>query len=112
MPSFLRSSLDTLSTKTPNLQWDYAGNYQLHDVQGYNTLNSITLDYDFFGDDYFEPYVINDSTIKLYHPDSVTTYEFSGGGYQHYLKSYNGLATRKRTKSSNPTTNVVRKKSK
>jgi hypothetical protein len=111
-PSFFRSSLDTPNTNIANLQWDYEGNYQVYDVQGDNTLKTITLDYDFFGDDYFELYVINDSTIELYHPDSATTYEFRGRGYQQYLKSYKGSETKKRTKSSNPTMNVVRKKSK
>ena len=72
-----------------------------------------TLDYDFFGDDYFELYVINDSTIELYHPDSGTTYEFRGRGYIEYFKSGKGYdESKKRSKSSNPTMNVERKKAK
>lgn len=110
LPSYFRSSLDAPNTRTVNLRWDYEGNYQVYDVQGDTTLKALTLDYDFFGDDYFELYVINDSTIELYHPDSETTYEFKGRGYQQYLKSGKVLELKKRTKSFNPTMNVVRKK--
>lgn len=109
-PNVFRSSLDDSNTLLANLYWDYEGNYQVYDVQGDNTLKTLTLDYGFLGDDYFELYVINDSTIELYHPDSGTTYEFAGRGYQQYLKSNKGVGTRKRTKSFNPTMNVVRKK--
>ncbi|MFC3972900.1 hypothetical protein [Maribacter confluentis] len=82
----------------------------VYDVQGDNTLKALTLDYDFFGDDYFELYVINDSTIELYHPSSGTTYEFSGRGYQQYLKTGKDIQTKKRTKTSNPIMKVERKK--
>lgn len=109
-PNFFRSSLDSPNTGVPNLQWDFEGDYQVYDVQGDATLKTLTLDYDFFGDDYFELYVINDSTIELYHPDSGTVYEFKGRGYQQYLKSGKGVESKKRTKSSNPIMNVVRKK--
>ena len=55
-------------------------------MEGDETLKTLTLDYDFFGDDYFELYVINDSTIELYHPSSETVYEFKGKGYNLFLK--------------------------
>lgn len=110
LPSFFRSSLDTPNTTMVNVQWDFEGNYQVYDVQGDNTLKTLTLDYDFFGDDYFELYVINDSTIELYHPNSGTTFEFEGRGYQEYLKSGKGLESKKRTKSSNPIMDIVPKK--
>ena len=110
LPSFFRSSLDMPGTSVANLKWDFEGNYEVYDVQGDNSLKALTLDYDFFSDDYFELYVINDSTIELYHPDSGTTYEFRGRGYQEYLKSAKGVESKKRIKSSNPTMNVKRKK--
>ena len=110
LPNFFRSSLDAPNAGLSNLQWDFEGDYQVYDVQGDATLKTLTLDYDFFGDDYFELYVINDSTIELYHPDSGTVYEFKGRGYQQYLKSGKGVESKKRTKSSNPIMNVVRKK--
>ena len=68
------------------------------------------MDYDFMGDDYFELYVINDTTIELYHPDSETVYEFRGRGYQQYLKSGKGTVDKKRIKTDNPTMNVKRKR--
>jgi hypothetical protein len=112
LPSFFRSSIDAPNTSISNLQWDFEGNYEVYNVQGDNSLKTLTLDYDFFGDDYFELYVINDSTIELYHPDSGTTYEFRGRGYQEYLKSGKSVESKKRIKSSNPTMNVERKKAK
>ncbi|MEH6619866.1 nicotinic acid mononucleotide adenyltransferase [Maribacter arcticus] len=110
LPNFFRSSLDSPNTSMANLQWDFEGEYEVYDIQGDNSLKALTLDYDFFGDDYFELYVINDSTIELYHPDSGTTYEFRGRGYQEYLKSGKGDGSKKRIKSSNPIMNVKRKK--
>ncbi|WP_405384630.1 nicotinic acid mononucleotide adenyltransferase [Maribacter sp. LLG6340-A2] len=110
LPDFFRSSLDVPNTRVSNLQWDYEGNYVVYDVQGDNSLKALTLDYDFFGDDYFELYVINDSTIELYHPTSGTTYEFRGRGYQQYLKTGKNTQVKKRIKTSNPTMQVERKK--
>ncbi|WP_300024022.1 nicotinic acid mononucleotide adenyltransferase [uncultured Maribacter sp.] len=112
LPSFFRSSVNAPNTNVSNLQWDFEGEYQVYNIQGDNTLKTLTLDYDFFGNDYFELYVINDNTIELYHPDSGTTYEFRGRGYQEYLKSAKGSERKKRVKSSNPTMKVERKKAK
>ncbi|MGC1514742.1 MAG: nicotinic acid mononucleotide adenyltransferase [Maribacter sp.] len=112
LPNFFRSSIDVQDTHPSSLQWDYEGTYQVYDVQGDASLKTLTLDYDFFGNDYFELYVINDSTIELYHPESGTTYEFKGRGYQQYLKSGKGSGTKKRMKSNNPSMNVTRKKAK
>lgn len=50
-------------------------------VTGDPYLKFLTLDYDFLGNEYFEMSVINDGTISLYHPNSETTYEFTGRGY-------------------------------
>ncbi|WP_116771368.1 nicotinic acid mononucleotide adenyltransferase [Maribacter litoralis] len=113
LPNYFRSSLDAPNTNVSNLRWDFEGDYQVYNVQGDNSLKTLTLDYDFFGNDYFELYVINDSTIELYHPDSGTTYEFKGRGYIEYLKSDSGYdESKKRSKTSNPTMNVERKKAK
>ncbi|WP_430428995.1 nicotinic acid mononucleotide adenyltransferase [Maribacter litoralis] len=113
LSNYFRSSLDAPNTNVSNLRWDFEGDYQVYNVQGDNSLKTLTLDYDFFGNDYFELYVINDSTIELYHPDSGTTYEFKGRGYIEYLKSDSGYdESKKRSKTSNPTMNVERKKAK
>ncbi|WP_425234935.1 nicotinic acid mononucleotide adenyltransferase [Ulvibacterium sp.] len=112
LPNFFRSSLDAVGTPVSNLQWDFEGDYQLYDVENDETLKTLTLAYDFMGNDYFELYVINDSTIELYHPDSGTIYEFRGRGYQQYLKSGKGSEAKKRTKTSNPVMKVKRKRNK
>ncbi len=110
LPEFFRSSIDDIGTPISNLQWDFEGDYQVYDVENDETLKTLTLAYDFMGNDYFELYVINDSTIELYHPDSGTIYEFRGRGYQQYLKSGKGSVAKKRTKTSNPIMKVERKR--
>jgi hypothetical protein len=68
---------------------------------------TLTLDYDYLGNDYFEIYVINDSTVELYHMFSGTIYEFTGREFQQYLKLGNETG-KKRVKTKNPVMNVVR----
>ena len=109
-PAFFRSSIDANGTPITNLQWDFEGDYQVYDIANDKTLKALTLDYDFMGDDYFELYIINDNTIELYHPDSETVYEFSGRGYQQYLKSSKGMEAKKRVKTLNTKMNVKRKR--
>lgn len=105
---YFRSSVDANNTPLVNLQWDYEGNYELFDTND-ETLKTLTLDYDYLGDDYFELYVIDDSTVELYHVGSETVYEFSGRGFIQYLKSKNDTA-KKRVKTSNKYMNVERKR--
>ena len=105
---FFQSSIDGPGTPITNLQWDYEGNYEVFDTND-ETLKTLTLDYDFLGNDYFELYVIDDSTIELYHVDSETVYEFTGRGFVLYLKAEDGLG-KKRTKSTNKKMNVERKR--
>jgi hypothetical protein len=50
-------------------------------------LKTLTLDYDFFDNEFFELSVINDGTIELFHADSGTTYEFEGQGYIPYYRT-------------------------
>lgn len=97
------SSQDEVGTNIDNLYWDYVGSYSVANVQGYDNLKILTLDYDSWGNEEFELTVINDSKISLYHIDSGTTYEFKGRGYIQYLKSSSSKETvsnegRKRTK--------------
>lgn len=107
-----RSSVDAPGTAIENLVWDYEGIYTVYDVPGDETLKTLTLDYDFLGDDYFELYVLNDATIELYHPDSGTIYEFGGRAYVQYLKSSTGknTQTRKRIKRTLPKMQVKRQR--
>ncbi len=104
-----RSSIDAPGIPLNSIQWDYEGNYQVYDVANDATLKTLTLDYDFLGNDYFELYVIDDGTIELYHVSSGTVYEFTGRGFQQYLKS--GKSTSKmRVKQKNPVMNVKRQR--
>ena len=105
---YFQSSVDAVGTALPNLVWDYEGDYEVFDTND-ELLKTLTLDYDYMGNDYFELYVINDSTIELYHVASETVYEFTGRGFVQYLKSGED-AGRKRTKSNNKTMNVDRKR--
>ncbi|MGZ0015509.1 nicotinic acid mononucleotide adenyltransferase [Yeosuana sp. AK3] len=87
--SEFRSSQDAPGTNVTNLYWDYTGIYGVGNISGNTYLKTLTLDYDFFNNEYFELTVINDGKIELYHPISETVYEFAGRGYIQYLKSAN-----------------------
>ncbi len=104
-----QSSVDPVGTPLPKLLWDYEGNYEVFDTND-ETLKTLTLDYDYLGNDYFELYVINDSTLELYHVDSGTVYEFSGRGFLQFLKEKENTVGRKRVKSNNKKMNVSRKR--
>nr|WP_298923878.1 nicotinic acid mononucleotide adenyltransferase [uncultured Allomuricauda sp.] len=107
--AFFRSSVDGIGTPIVNLVWDYEGDYEVFDVANDATLKTLTLDYDFLGNDYFELYVIDDSTIELYHVSSGTVYEFTGRGYKQYLKSSSNTG-KKRSKVKNSIMNVTRQR--
>ncbi|MGJ8665214.1 MAG: nicotinic acid mononucleotide adenyltransferase [Patiriisocius sp.] len=79
-----KSSQDQNGTNPNNIFYDYTGIYNVDDVTGNRYLKFLTLDYDFLGNEYFEMSVIDDRTISLYHPNSGTTYEFTGRGYIQY----------------------------
>ena len=104
--SEFRSSQDVSGTAVSNLFWDYTGVYGVGDVADNFYLKTLTLDYDFFNNEYFELSVINDSKIELYHPNSGTAYEFVGRGYIQFMKQ-----TNTKTKSS-ATTDKLRKERK
>lgn len=87
--SEFRSSQDGVGRNPNNLYWDYTGLYGVGNVTGNMYLKTLTLDYDFFDNEYFELSVINDGTIELFHPASQTVYEFKGRGYIQYLKEGN-----------------------
>ena len=106
---YFRSSVDAQGISLTNIQWDYEGDYEVYDVADDASLKTLTLDYDYLGNDYFELYVINDSTIELYHVSSGTVYEFKGRGYIQYLKSGDGTG-KKRSKTNNPVMDVVRQR--
>ncbi|MFD1615746.1 nicotinic acid mononucleotide adenyltransferase [Gelatiniphilus marinus] len=84
-----RSSQDETGISTNNLVWDYTGVYGVGNVTGNTMLKTLTLDYNYFNNEYFELSVINDAKIELYHPTSETVYRFEGRGYIQYLKNSN-----------------------
>jgi hypothetical protein len=103
--SEFRSSQDEPGTNVTQLYWDYTGVYGVGNISGNMYLKTLTLDYDFFSNEYFELSVINDGKIELYHPVSETVYEFVGRGYIQYLKTAN-------TKDKKATTEKLRKERK
>ena len=100
--SEFRSSQDASGTNSNNLYWDYTGLYGVGNVTGNNKLKTLTLDYDYFDNEFFELSVINDGKIELYHAASGTAYEFVGRGYIQYLKTTD-------TKGKTTTTEKMRK---
>jgi len=87
--SEFRSSQDPSGIHANNLIWDYTSIYGVGNVNNNMYLKTLTLDYDFFDNEYFELSVINDRKIELFHPSSETVYEFVGRGYIQYLKTGN-----------------------
>jgi hypothetical protein len=84
-----RSSQDANVYNTNNIYWDFTGSYGVGNVSGNMYLKTLTLDYDFFDNEFFELSVINDSKIELYHSNSGTVYEFQGRGYIQYYRNAN-----------------------
>jgi hypothetical protein len=80
------SSQSEFGTEIDNINWSYVGDYSVFDVEGYDDLKILTLNYEDGSEEEFELTVINDGLIELYHWSSGTTYEFSGNGYIQYLK--------------------------
>jgi len=88
--STFRSSQDVNIGNVDNILWDYTGVYGVQDVTNDAYLKTLTLDYDFFDNEFFELDVVNDALIELYHPSSGTYYEFEGQGYIQFLRSAEG----------------------
>ncbi|WP_033957237.1 hypothetical protein [Psychroserpens jangbogonensis] len=84
--SEFRSSQDVNIGNPDNIYWDYTGIYGVGNISNNMYLKTLTLDYDFFDNEFFELSVINDQRIELYHPTSGTVYEFTGRGYIQFLR--------------------------
>ncbi len=109
--STFRSSQDINVSDPNSIYWDYTGVYGVGNISGNMYLKTLTLDYDFFDNEHFELSVLNDQRIKLYHPSSGTTYEFTGRGYIQYLRESNmkGEITKGTTESKKRTQKTVKK---
>lgn len=88
--SEFRSSQDVNMGNPNNIYWDYTGLYGVSNIPGNRYLKTLTLNYDYFGNEFFELSVLNDGTIELYHPASQTVYEFRGRGYIQYMRNAEG----------------------
>lgn len=91
--SEFRSSQDANISNPNNIYWDYTGLYSVGNIKGNTHLKTLTLDYDFNGNELFELSVINDQRIRLYHNYSGTTYEFTGRGYIQYMRGVEGKSS-------------------
>jgi len=89
--STFRSSRDFGISHTNNIYWDFTGIYDVQNIPGSLYLKTLTLDYDFFNNEFFELSVINGARIRLYHNTSGTLYEFVGSGYIQYLRDGTAL---------------------
>jgi hypothetical protein len=96
--SEFRSSQDVDVYDVNNIYWDYTGVYGVGNVTNNMYLKTLTLDYDYFDNEYFELSVINDATIELFHPTSGTVYEFKGRGYIQFIRSSGGTTASKTSK--------------
>lgn len=85
--STFRSSRDVNVNNPDYMYWDYTGVYGVGNVSGNIYLKTLTLDYDYFNNEFFELSVINDRIIELFHPNSGTVYEFEGKGYIAYYRN-------------------------
>ena len=116
--SEFRSSQDANVSNPNNIFWDYTGVYNVNDVPGTLYDKTLTLDYDFFSNEFFNLSVIDDGTIELLHADSGTIYEFKGRGYIEFLRTENAQGRieqeantpkkrkQKTVKKDNPRTNT------
>ena len=82
-----KSSQDEVGTNIGSLIWDFVGIYNVDDIENEDYLKILTLDYDFFDNEYFELSVIDDNTIELYQTTSKTTYEFKGKGFIQFKRA-------------------------
>jgi len=82
-----RSSQDINGISYEDIFWDFTGIYNINNVAGNPYLKTLRLNYDYFGDEFFELEVINDGTIEFYHPRSGTVYRFKGRGYIQFKRS-------------------------
>lgn len=98
------SSHDPFGTNIDNILWDFVGSYQVFDVQGYQDLKILTLNYDSGDTEEFELSVINDQRVRLFNVVTQTTYDFAGRGFIQFLKG--------ETKASDLVRNSGRKRTK
>lgn len=73
-----KSSKDAVGVPLDDIFYDYVGHYEIFDIADDFYRKTLTLDYSFLDNEFFELSVINDSKIELFHPNSGTIYHFKG----------------------------------
>lgn len=81
------SSQDEFGTNLGDIIFDFVGFYEVFDVQGFDDLKILTLNYDGGDIEEFELTVIDDQNIRLFHLNSGTTYDFTGLGFIQFLRN-------------------------
>ncbi len=93
-----KSSQDQNGLPINDIFYDYTGFYEVNDIINTFDRKTLTLSYDYLGNEFFELSVINDSKIELFHPASETVYEFVGRGRIQFKSSENGKPSQNETK--------------
>ncbi|MBP2833331.1 nicotinic acid mononucleotide adenyltransferase [Aquimarina sp. U1-2] len=93
-----KSSQDQNGLPIADIFYDYTGFYEVNNILNVFDRKTLTLSYDYLGNEFFELSVINDSTIELFHPASETIYEFEGRGRIQFKSSEQGKPTQNETK--------------
>jgi len=101
------SSNNISGTDIVNVLWNYEGRYEVFDVDGFDDLKVLTLDYDSVNTETFELSDISDSIVELFHIASGTIYKFEGDYFIQYLKDKN---QKKKIRSNRKRTMIKRKK--
>ncbi|WP_062055751.1 hypothetical protein [Aquimarina longa] len=93
-----KSSKDEIGIPINDILYDYIGNYQVNDIINIFDKKTLTLDYNYLDNEFFELSVINDSKIELFHPASETVYQFVGRRQLLFKSSKNGKPTQNEKK--------------
>lgn len=83
------SSQDEISVPLSEIIWDFEGEYEVYNINGYDDIKELQLRYDGGFIEEFEMSILDDGAIELYHYSSGTTYEFEGWGYIEYKQGEN-----------------------
>jgi hypothetical protein len=99
--NLFKSSIDENIGNADQIQWDYTGGYTIEPISGSDS-KKLTLDYDFYDADFLELSVINDELIRLYHPSSGKTYEYSGRSYITFMRASENEKTNLKNRKIRP----------
>ncbi len=92
------SSQDQNGIPINDIFYDYTGYYEVNDIANNFYRKTLTLDYDYLGNEFFELSVINDSKIELLHVPSGTVYHFKGLGLLQFKSSEKGKPSQNQKK--------------